>query len=185
MAGAFMSNCMELATRGSGRPTIGFKCVAGEKRHGDFRRALASYGCIDELCNRISCFIGLPDPTADSIAKAIVSGQGIVEGYNRVLAGRDIVLLAMQSGVDLLADYGVETRTFFRGVKHLVGSVVEEALFDGAKGTIMLDAALVRLAIDRSTVVPGADQGIEPPKPCEPAADDGQADGSCGAEKET
>ena len=166
----------ELARRGTSRPTIGFNCVEGEKVHADFRRALSQYGCIDELCNRISCFIGLPDPTADSIAKAIVSEQGIVAGYNRVLAGRDIVLFAEQSGVNLLSSYGVETKSFFRGVKHIIGSVVEEVLFDGPSNTIMLDDALIRRAIDRSTMQDSdSDHGIKPP-----ASDDSQGDDSEG-----
>jgi ATP-dependent protease Clp ATPase subunit len=139
----------ELAERGSCRPSIGFHSISGEKRHADFRRALASYGCIDELVNRISCFIGLPDPTANSIARAIVAEHGIVQGYNRILLAHNIVLFPQQSAVSYLSEYGVDSKTFYRGVKHLVGSIVEEILFDGTTGTVMLDAALVRRAIDR------------------------------------
>jgi ATP-dependent protease Clp ATPase subunit len=98
----------------------------------------------------------MPDPTADSIAQVVVAESGIVQGFNRILAARDIVLFPQETAVGMLADYAVESGTFYRGVKHVLGTLVEELLFDEAKGTVMLDAALVRRSIDRAS-------GIAPP----------------------
>ena len=133
-----------------GRRAIGFHSVEGEKVHRDFRAALQSYGCLAEVAGRISCCVRMPEPEADTIAQWVVSEHGVVDGFNRVLASRGIVLFPLEPAVNLLSDWAVQERSYFRGVKHLVGSVVEEVIFDGTTGTVMLDAALVRRAIDRA-----------------------------------
>ena len=82
----------ELAKQSNDRREIGFQCaVAGEKRYADIRRGLVEYGCLDEIANRFSAFIRMPDPTRTSISRAIVSAHGIVDGYNKVLASQEIV----------------------------------------------------------------------------------------------
>ena len=132
-----------------GKRTMGFHSVDGDKAHANYRRALEEYGCIPEVCGRISAFVRMPDPSADSIASAVVSECGIVAGYNNVLKTRDIVLIPQADGVSLLADYGIESRTFFRGVKHIIGTVIEDVLFNEMKGSVVLDSAMIRRAIDR------------------------------------
>ena len=138
----------EIAER-RGNRTMGFHSVDGDKAHANYRHALEEYGCIPEVCGRISAFVKMPDPSADSIARAIVGEQGIVAGYNNVLTTRDIVLSPHVDGVSLLADYGIESRTFFRGVKHIIGTVIEDVLFNEAKGSVVLDSAMIRRALDR------------------------------------
>jgi len=93
----------------------------------------------------------MPDVTADSVAQALVSENGIIKGFNQVLGERGILLFPQDSGVSLLSNHvAIETHTGFRGVKHLIGSIAEERLFEGARGTINLDAPMVRRAIERS-----------------------------------
>lgn len=153
----------ELAKQPNDRREIGFQCaVTGEKRHADIRRGLVEYGCLDEIANRFSAFIRMPDPTRTSISQAIVSAQGIVDGYNKVLASREIVLLPMEPGVDLLADYGFQTKSYYRGAKHLLGTIVEELLFDGTTGLVVIDKSLVKRAIDRANGDADADKEMPP-----------------------
>lgn len=130
--------------------TIGFQALNDDRRHANFRQALEEYGCIPEVCGRVSAFVRMPDPSAESIARAIVSEQGIIAGYNSILMARNIVLFPQPSGVDMLANYGLESKTFFRGVKHVLGTVVEDILFNDKQGTVFIDANLIRRAIDRA-----------------------------------
>ena len=58
--------------------------------------------------------------------------------------------MPMEPGVDLLADYGVQTQSYYRGAKHLLGTIVEELLFDGTTGLVVIDERLVKRAIDRA-----------------------------------
>lgn len=154
---------------------IGFHSGEGQTQHAQVREALGSWGVIDEIRNRISCLIRFPCPQADAIAKALVGEDGIMDGYNRVLAERRVVLFPGPDAVRLLADYGISTRTYFRGVKHLVGTIVEDVLFDGETGTVVLDAALVRRAIER------ADGSVVTGRPADDASassDDDRSDGT-------
>jgi ATP-dependent protease Clp ATPase subunit len=147
----------EIAKKGSDRQIIGFGHNHGDRRLTDYRRAMVSMGCLDELANRISCFVRLPDPTASSIATAITSSNGILKAFNCILASREIELLPTDSGVRLLSNYGVETSTYYRGVKHIVGGIVEDILFNASKGEkVCLDPVLVQRAIDRSCGLSGA-----------------------------
>jgi hypothetical protein len=77
----------------------------------------------------------------------------------------------------MLADYGLQSRSYFRGVKHLLGTVVEEVLLDGQKGTVVLDATLVRRAIDRSS---GVDCSASPPRQARGQDDGCERDGQAG-----
>jgi ATP-dependent protease Clp ATPase subunit len=167
----------EMAYGKSGRRAIGFCCREGARRHADFRRALSEYGCIDELVNRVGCFVGMPDPTHDAIAHWVVSEHGAIESYNRVLQGHNVFLYPVEAAVMMLADYGLQSRSYFRGVKHLLGTVVEEVLLDGQKGTVVLDATLVRRAIDRSS---GVDCSASPPRQARGQDDGCERDGQAG-----
>lgn len=176
LAGVF-DGLAEIIERSSGRRKMGFSSVEGEKKLIQTREALKFYGVIDELANRISCCIHFPRPTASGIATAIVSEQGIITGYNMMLAGRGIVIFPTQNAVSLLAQYAVETRQYYRGVKHLIGSVIEEILFDGTGGTTMLDSALIRRAIDRTSAGIDSCHKIESPSlPNDPVPDEIQCD---------
>lgn len=176
LSGVF-DGLLELADR-RGNRTIGFQSVDGDKEHSDYRHALEEYGCIPELCNRISAFVMMPDPSADSIVLSVISEHGIVDGYNHVLAARDIVLSPKSDGVNLLADYGIESKTFFRGVKHILGTVVEDVLFNETKGTVKLDASLIRRAIDRAGGVAASAGDFDSVGTAEPVFNNDGVDGA-------
>ena len=85
------------------------------------------------------------------------------------------MLIPQADGVSLLADYGIESRTFFRGVKHIIGTVVEDVLFNEAKGTVVLDSAMIRRALDRVGGVASAEKDFDAVGKAEPFLDDGFA----------
>ena len=70
--------------------------------------------------------------------------------------------MPMEPGVDLLADYGVQTQSYYRGAKHLLGTIVEELLFDGTTGLVVIDESLVKRAIDRANGVADEDNEVSP-----------------------
>ena len=69
--------------------------------------------------------------------------------------------MPMEPGVDLLADYGVQTQSYYRGAKHLLGTIVEELLFDGTTGLVVIDESLVKRAIARANGDADADADNE------------------------
>lgn len=171
----------DLAKRKGGRHGIGFhSSVEDEKAHADWRRAFCQYGAIEELCGRVSTFVQMDPVTADSVAHALIFEHGIVEAFNKVLSPLGVSLMTLEPAVRLIADYAVATGGNYRVAKHLIGTIVEEVLFDDTKGLVLVDAPLVKRAIERANGGEG-DLGVKAiPVPGEDA-DGCEQDASAGA----
>ncbi len=146
LAGVF-AGLDEAAEKLAGRQGIGYASEAGSRQHVRISDCLKSLGFIDELVNRVSLVIRLPDPTIENVIRA--TAGGILEGFNLVLAVKGIVLLPTDSAIRAIGDYSMQTKAFFRGAKAVLSVLAEEQLFDPRKGTVIIEATDVRRAVDR------------------------------------
>ena len=145
LAGCF-PDLGEIIQRKAGVRSIGFASQAGDRSHPYVLDALREY-YLDELCNRISCVVSLPDPTEHSLQMA--TANGIQKGFSDLLLRRGIVLILNDASVREIARYGLETNTFYRGCRQVVGVLAEELLWDSTPNAYIITKADVRRAISR------------------------------------
>lgn len=176
LAGVF-SGLDEVIEKRAGRRGIGFASEPGSRQHIRIGDCLKELGFLDELVNRISCVIRLPDPTFDSVMHAVAGT--IVEGYNNILCSRGISLMPSESAARAIAGYAIESRAFYRGAKAVLATIVEELLFAPPHvGTAFINKDTARRAIERlssGVVQPGdATHSVGGSEPCP----DGDLDGT-------
>jgi ATP-dependent Clp protease ATP-binding subunit ClpX len=146
LAGVF-SGVDEVIEKQSGRRGIGFASEVGTRQHVRIQDALKELGFLDELVNRIGVVLRLPDPTVENVMRA--AADGILHGFNRVLDSKGIVLFPTDAAIRAIGGYAVESKTFYRGAKAILATIVEEAIFDPHRGTVVIEVGDVRRAVDR------------------------------------
>lgn len=158
LAGVF-AGLDEIISKKAGRRGIGFASEAGSRQHAFIQDSLKELGFLDELINRVSTVVRLPDPAIGHIMQA--TANGILDGYNQLLASKEIVLFPADAAIRAIGDYAMQTKTFYRGAKAVLATIVEEVFFDPHRGTVVVEAGDVRRAIDRlsSGIVQPDDDG--------------------------
>jgi ATP-dependent Clp protease ATP-binding subunit ClpX len=117
--------------------------------------ALQSYGLIPEFLNRVSAVIAMkPLDDADLIQIAI-SQHGVIPTYNRILAKQGLTIAIDPAGLADMAAFCVQTKLFARGIRLVVAALVEDLVFNEAKGEVVLSVGAVRQAIERVTTMDG------------------------------
>jgi ATP-dependent Clp protease ATP-binding subunit ClpX len=146
LAGVF-SGLDEVIRKKAGRSGIGFASEGGSRRHVYVQDALRDFGYLDELVNRVSCVVRLPDPTVSNLEQAIAGT--IEDGFSQILLTKGIALHLGDSAVRLIARYAAGTKTFYRGARQVLGVIAEELMFDPKPTAYLIGKADVRRAIER------------------------------------
>ncbi len=149
---------------------VGVASEAGSRRHVRIQDAMKEYGYLDELVNRIGCVVRLPDPTHDAVAHALVTT--ILDGFNRLLAPKEIIILPTEAGIREIADFSIESKGFYRAAKAVLAAFCEECFFDPHPGLVTIGKDEARHAIDRlsSGIVQNADDSAWDARPADPVA---------------
>lgn len=101
--------------------------------------ALQAYGMIPEFLNRLTAIVHLPEPDEDQLRAILHAPHGILASLNSELKGQGIrVTLNRDLEAELLRSVIVE-RSFSRGLKKRLRSLVEELVFDAVQGDIELN----------------------------------------------
>jgi ATP-dependent Clp protease ATP-binding subunit ClpX len=157
--GGVFSGLDEILQKKADHRGIGFSVTKGGRNDVYIQGALKELGFLDELVNRISCVVRLPDPTAGNISHAVVSS--LMEGFNQVLAPSGIFVMPTQAAAVAIGRYGVDSKTFYRGAKAILATIAEEMIFSPSKETTcLIDRRDVLKAIDR--LASGCVQSGEP-----------------------
>jgi ATP-dependent Clp protease ATP-binding subunit ClpX len=160
LAGVF-SGLDEVIERESGRRGIGFSSGAGARPNVHIADCLKKMGFLDELVNRISCVVRLPDPSFASVQSAV--SKTIVEGFNNILLPRGIYLMPSESAIREIAGYAIESKAYYRGAKAVLATLVEELMFDPPpESTVIIERADVRRATN--LLATGVVQSDEKPR---------------------
>ena len=117
--------------------------------------AMVEYGFIPEFVNRLSKIVMFRKLTAADLAQIAMSPAGVIRSYNNLLSlsKQGLEIRITQDGILSMADLCVETGLMARGLRLIVNSLVEDAVFNQVKGTLSFGVKDVREAIDRVTRV--------------------------------
>ena len=146
LAGVF-SGLAEVIEKQAGRRGIGFASGFGNRHHIRIQDALKELGFLDELVNRIGLVLRLPDPTIENVMRA--TANGILDGFNRILDAKGVVLFPTDAAIRAIGDYSMQSRGFYRSARAVLATIVDEVYFDPQRGTLVIEAGDVRRATDR------------------------------------
>ncbi len=181
LAGVF-SGLDEEIEKMEGRKNIGFACQAGGRQHIRITDCLKELGFLDELVNRIGLVMRLPDPTMENVMRA--TSGGILDGFNAVLASKNISILLTSEAVRAIGDYAMLTRGFYRSSKSVLATLIEEVMYDPPKAKVVVFSdGDVRRAVQRlsSGFVLSDDNRVDLAASEFAAEPDGDPDGEAGA----
>jgi ATP-dependent Clp protease ATP-binding subunit ClpX len=146
-AGAFVG-LERIIQKGDGQ-SIGFhdpQC--GTSRTSALYEGLEQFGMLPEFLNRLTGVIVFPEPTATQVT-AIVT-KSIIPSFNRALAAFGASIEVSEVGIRLIADAAVRTKTYARGAKSVMSSLIEELVFEARQGTVRLDVGDVQRAVEQA-----------------------------------
>lgn len=147
LGGAFSSISDSLAEKA--KVPIGF--AGGRDGVGtapDVRELLLEY-FIPELVNRIGSVIVIPPPSLEQLVLIATAKTGIIARQNQfLLSSFGLQVQLSPDAIREIANWALETKTFSRGMRNLIQSIVEEAIFEEYKGEIVIEAVDVRRVIE-------------------------------------
>lgn len=150
-AGAFEFLRDMLADSNRKSAGLGFGSAGAKNLRGDVREALVRYGFLEQIINRIGAIIILSDPTPEQIVRITShSGTGLLARWNSFANSFGISLDLTDEAIQYLAHWACETRGYSRSVKTVLGSLVEQHLYDDKPGDINVWLADVKRAIEET-----------------------------------
>jgi ATP-dependent protease Clp ATPase subunit len=147
-AGSF-DGLAELIGKKTNRTCIGFSAGTRTRRQEYVIDSIRSYGYIRAWVNRLSAVMFLPDPRLDSLEKA--AAGAVLDSFNALVGELGIVLFPHGGSIARMAEYALESRTFYRGIKSVWWGIAEAAVAGGEKGTVLVGTAEVDAAIGRAS----------------------------------
>ena len=136
---------------------LGFSGSSGDTKLRDayLYDALLDYGMAREFLNRLTKIVMFRKLTAKDLVDIANGSAGVVATYNKLLCHQGLGIRVDAPGLQLMAELSVDTGMMARGLKMIVGALVEDAVFNEAKGEVAFGLNEVRQAIDRVVSVDG------------------------------
>ena len=118
-----------LIERRMGRKAVGFGSGGTPKAgRAALLDALEDFGLIPELINRLTAVVALPPPRLADLINAATRANGVIAGYNKVLADRQCLLRLDDDAVREIAQHCLRTRLYYRGMSAVVSALAAEAV---------------------------------------------------------
>ena len=148
LAGAFSDIADKLRESEKTRTPLGFSGGHGTSDvPPDTRELLLEY-FIPELVNRIGSVIVIPLPSLTQLEQIMTAPMGILARQNQFLSSFGLQVLPSPEAVRELASWALESKMLARGMRSLIQSLVEEAIFDEHKGALEISDRDVRRVIE-------------------------------------
>jgi ATP-dependent Clp protease ATP-binding subunit ClpX len=132
---------------------IGFTGETSLKQSPRIYDALLEYGMVAEFLNRITAVITMTAPDRNTLVKIATSSHGDIQTYNRILTKQGMNLSIDDKGLLAMAEFCIDTKLYSRGVKLIVSSLAEEAVFNQITGNVVFGKQEVSQAIIRASTV--------------------------------
>lgn len=151
LAGAFDGLREQLADNNRKSSGLGFGSAGAKSPRVDVREALVRYGFLEQIVNRVGSIVILADPTPAQIV-SITShpGTGLLARQNAFLQSFGMSLDLTDDAIQYLANWACEVRGYSRAVKTILGTLVEEHLYDEKPGDINVWLKDVKKAIEET-----------------------------------
>jgi len=147
LAGAFSGIEEIIQDKRRSRVPLGFSESGGKTNvPPDIREFLLNW-FMPELLNRINSVIVVSTPSRPQLIEIALGKTGIIVRQNQFLSSFGLQINPSQEAIKGIASWALETKTFARGMRNLLQSLVEEAIFDERKGTLEISDTDVRRAI--------------------------------------
>ena len=144
LCGAFVGLDKLLASRAG--CAIGFGSDVSESKQARYvRDALIDYGMLDQLINRTTGVIVVPEPSRKDLEEILT--RSVIPSNNRLLAAMGVQIEVTGEAIRLMASHAHETQMYARGLKALASRLVEDIVYNETKGTVKLVASDVRAVI--------------------------------------
>jgi len=117
--------------------------------------ALLDYGMAREFLNRLTKIVMFRKLTPQDLVAIANGSAGVVANYNRLLCHQGLAIKVDTQGLQCMAELSVETGMMARGLRMIVGALVEDAVFSEAKGEVTFGLGEVKRAIERVGSVDG------------------------------
>jgi ATP-dependent Clp protease ATP-binding subunit ClpX len=149
LGGAFVGLEEILKRQTSSSCSLGFQpFVPGNKGH-DLHEALIKFGLLPELVNRLTGILLFPKPSIEHLVQIASARNGIIHRQRRLLSGSGIDLKISPAALQLIAGWAHANRTYARGLRSAISTLVEDAVFSGFKGVVKVGKRQAQEAIER------------------------------------
>ena len=120
--------------------------------------ALIEYGFLPEFVNRLSKVVIFKRLSRENMVSIANSPNGVMASYQQLLAPQGLSFRIEDDGLRYMAGVSVDTGMMARGLRLIVGALVEDLVFSGAKGDVLLSLKEVKRAVEQVTTVEGMTQ---------------------------
>ena len=117
LGGAFQGLAELMGRQRRGRIGFGTDTAADRKR---IRDCLVEYGLIPELVSRTGSIVLIRDPGFEDMVEICTAPGGVLTCYGRLWEGMGLKVAVTTGGVRVMAGYGIETRSFARGMQSVL-----------------------------------------------------------------
>ncbi len=114
--------------------------------------AMVDFGFIPEFVNRLTKIVQFRKLTVKDLEAIATSPSGCIASINRQLLPMGLSIKLSIQAISMMAGFCVETGMMARGLRMVVGSLVEDLVFSGAKGEIPFLSKDVKRVIEGMSV---------------------------------
>ena len=149
--GGFVDNGFDkIIAKIQGQGGIGFRESAEKGRKDAYLSdALISYGFLPEFVNRLTKIVIFRKLSADDLVAIANNPAGIIESYRQLLAPQGITFAIQPEALRVIAEVSVETGMMARGIRLIIGSIIEDLVYHQVTGGITISVDWVKQAIER------------------------------------
>jgi ATP-dependent Clp protease ATP-binding subunit ClpX len=115
---------------------IGFASAPSTAPGMYMRDALVEFGFIPEFVNRLTAIVPFRRLETADLVKIASRPGGVISDYNAILASQGIKISLSGAALERMARVCLDSGSMARGVRSIMGSLVEKALFDSNGGAI-------------------------------------------------
>lgn len=151
LAGAFAGLDRIVGAMSKNQSPIGFHpTIAGSTGSDGLYPALEAYGIVPEVLNRLTGVFVLGTNSVEQLVEiAAQTPHGIISTYNATLGQVGTQIVLSNAAVRVAAEFAADSKTYSRGIKRVLSSLVDEIVYEGTTGTIRIGVADVRAVLER------------------------------------
>jgi ATP-dependent protease Clp ATPase subunit len=148
LAGAFVGLDQLIAKRRIQPGVIGFGSEQASRPESRLRDALIEYGLLPEIISRIGSIVLFPDPLQEDLKTIVSVPGGLLACYRKLWKEMGMTVELTESATTVMAGYGMETRSFARGMQAVLNRLTERLVSEERRGVIRLGVSEIRRTIE-------------------------------------
>ncbi len=111
------------------------------------RQRLFDGGMLPEFYNRLSTIISLHPPEKEDLLKILIKPGGPLAACNQRMKASGLQLFLTKEAAESLVDYAHRSHLYARGLKRILDAAMNDLVFSGTCGNVLLDTRDIELLI--------------------------------------